>query len=76
MTRISLAEARTNFSELVHKALLGEEIIIADEQQRLIKLVPVPSTEGKRRPGSGAGQLRHMAADFDAPLENAYETKF
>jgi antitoxin (DNA-binding transcriptional repressor) of toxin-antitoxin stability system len=73
MTRISLAEAGTQFSELIHKALLGEEIIIADEQRRLVKLVPLGVSGGKRTPGSGAGQLRHMADDFDAPLEDFRE---
>jgi antitoxin (DNA-binding transcriptional repressor) of toxin-antitoxin stability system len=73
MTQLSLAEARTHFSEIIQQALLGEEIIIADEQRRLVKLVPLPASGGKRRPGSGAGQLLHMADDFDAPLEDFKE---
>lgn len=74
MTQLSLAEARTHFSEIIQQAFLGEEIIIADEQRRLVKLVPLPESVGRKRmPGSGAGQLLHMADDFDAPLEDFKE---
>ena len=73
MPQISLAEARTHFSEIIHKALLGEEIIIADEQRRLVKLVPLPQAGGKRQPGSGTGQLHYMADDFDDPLDDFKE---
>ncbi len=73
MTRISLAEVGTQFSELIHKALLGEEIIITDDQRRLVKLVPLGASGSKRTPGSGADQLRHMADDVDVPLEDFKE---
>lgn len=69
MAQLSLAEAKTHFLEIIRKALLGEEIVIADEHRPLVKIVPL-SVPGERKPGSGAGQLLYMADDFDAPLDD------
>ncbi|MCI5151132.1 MAG: type II toxin-antitoxin system Phd/YefM family antitoxin [Candidatus Electrothrix sp. MAN1_4] len=72
MTQLTLAEAKTHFLEIIRKALLGEEIVIADEDRPLVKIVPL-SASGERKPGSGAGQLLYMADDFDAPLDDFEE---
>jgi antitoxin (DNA-binding transcriptional repressor) of toxin-antitoxin stability system len=50
--------------------LLGEEIIIARDNQPLVKPVPLPPVDGKRFPGSGKGQLIKMAVDFDSPADD------
>ena len=73
MTQINIAEAKAHFSEIIQKALLGEEIIIAKGHRPLVKIVPLSTTGNKRKPGSGAGQLQYMADDFDAPLDDFKE---
>jgi prevent-host-death family protein len=65
MTQVNVSEAKARFSELIKKALTGEEVIIARDGKRLVKLVPVVERSAKRRPGSASGQV-WMADDFDA----------
>ncbi|MEA2083404.1 MAG: type II toxin-antitoxin system Phd/YefM family antitoxin [Thermodesulfobacteriota bacterium] len=73
MTQLNIAEAKAHFSEIIQKALLGEEIIIAKGHRPLVKIVPLSTTGNKRKPGSGTGQLQYMADDFDAPLDDFKE---
>jgi prevent-host-death family protein len=67
MTRVNIAQAKARFSELVRKALSGEEVVIARDNTPLLKLVPLSTPGQPRVPGSARGQIR-MAPDFDAPL--------
>jgi antitoxin (DNA-binding transcriptional repressor) of toxin-antitoxin stability system len=66
-THYNVAEAKAQFSTLIRKALQGEEVVIARDNQPLLKLVPV-GVHG-RTPGSGKGRVT-IAADFDAPLDD------
>ena len=61
---VNIAEAKTRLSELVDKASLGEEIVIAKDHRPVAKLVPLGPTRRARKPGSGKGQI-WIAADFD-----------
>ena len=65
----NIAEAKSRFSELVQKAMLGEEVVIARDNRPVVKIVPLDKSRQPRKPGSGKGQILHVAADFDAPLE-------
>ena len=69
VARYNMAEAKARFSELVQKALSGEEVILARDYKPLLKLVPLKDLEGERSPGSAKGEL-NMSPDFDAPLED------
>lgn len=66
MSQFNIAEAKAHFSELVQKAMLGEEVVIARDNKPVLKLVPLDGPKQNRRPGSGKGQILYMAADFDA----------
>lgn len=70
MSQFNIAEAKAHFSELVQKAMLGEEIIIAKDNKPLLKLLPLEAPKHARQPGSAKGQILHMAADFDATPED------
>jgi prevent-host-death family protein len=61
----NIAEAKSHFSELVKRAMLGEEIVIARDNKPILRLAPVAETRKKRQPGSGKGQILVMAPDFD-----------
>lgn len=66
MSTFNIAEAKAHFSELVQKAMLGEEVVIAKDNKPVLKLVPLEHPQQPRKPGSGKGQILHIAADFDA----------
>lgn len=66
MSQFNIAEAKAHFSELVQKAMLGEEIVIARDNKPVLKLVPLEKSKQPRQPGSGRGQIQYMAPDFDA----------
>lgn len=65
MSQFNIAEAKSHFSELVQKALMGEEVVIARDNKPLLKLVPVEEIRKKRRPGSAKGKILYVAPDFD-----------
>lgn len=68
MPQFNVAEAKARFSELLQKALTGEDVVIAKDNKPLVKLVPLKRVV-RRRPGSARGRV-WMARDFGAPLED------
>lgn len=73
MSTFNIAEAKTHFSQLVQKAMLGEEIIIAKDNTPVLKLVPLDKPTRPRQPGSGKGQILYVAPDFDDTPEGFEE---
>jgi prevent-host-death family protein len=69
MSKFNIAEAKTHFSKLVEKAMLGEEVIISKGNKPVLKLVPLDKPQRPRKPGSGKGQILYVAPDFDATPE-------
>jgi prevent-host-death family protein len=68
MSQYNIAQAKAQFSELVQRALAGEEVVIARDNRPLLRLTPLQPARCARVPGSGAAIVTSMAADFDAPL--------
>ncbi|MFU8781393.1 MAG: type II toxin-antitoxin system Phd/YefM family antitoxin [Kiritimatiellia bacterium] len=63
--------AKTHFSQLVARAMAGDEVIIAKAGQPVVCIVPYHEKHpSQRKPGSAAGQFQ-MSNDFDAPLSEA-----
>jgi prevent-host-death family protein len=69
VARFSITDAKTRFSELIQKAIAGEEVIIAKDNKPVVKVVPIVTPGRKRVPGSAKGRI-WMAADFDATPED------
>jgi antitoxin (DNA-binding transcriptional repressor) of toxin-antitoxin stability system len=69
MAQFNIAEAKSHFSELVQKALLGEEVVIARDNKPLLKLVPLNVSDRKRRPGSAKGKIVVSDAFFEPMSE-------
>lgn len=68
MHKINLKEAGTQFENLVAKAISGEDVIIFDGTQPLVKLVSLIAKQATPKRGSAKGLIK-ISADFDAPLE-------
>jgi prevent-host-death family protein len=62
---VNIAEAKAQLSDLVNKAALGEEILIARDHKPVARLVPLARASTPRKPGSAKGQV-WMSPDFDA----------
>jgi len=72
---VSLQEAQANLPELVRSLAPGEEVLIVDNDRPVARLLPAAGRPERppRRPGTLRGTVIHMAADFDAPLEDFKE---
>lgn len=74
MPKFNIAEAKTHFSELIQKAMLGEEIIIAKDNKAVAKLVPINVGRQPRVAGSAKGRI-WFAPDFDDTPEDFEDYK-
>jgi prevent-host-death family protein len=70
VSQYNIAQAKAQLSDLVQRALAGEEIVIARDNRPLLRLTPLGEVRARRVPGTAKAQIRSMAADFDAPLED------
>jgi antitoxin (DNA-binding transcriptional repressor) of toxin-antitoxin stability system len=68
MIQVTIKEAETHLKQLIQQALEGEEIVISQDQQPLVKLVALPEALKQRRIGHAKGVIIYMADDFDEPL--------
>ncbi len=66
---VNVHEAKTNFSKLLQRVILGDEIIIARAGVPIAKLVRYVAKKPKRELGKYRGQI-WVADDFDGPLPN------
>lgn len=74
MTTVTIEEAQSKLSELIHQLAAGEELVITENEQPVARLVPEPPVENKPRvPGTLRGTVLYMASDFDAPLDDFKE---
>jgi prevent-host-death family protein len=67
MAQFNIAEAKARFSELVERALAGDEVVVARDNKPLLKLVPLAEPGRARKPGSARGQI-WMSEEFDDPI--------
>lgn len=68
MTTLELKQAKNQLNELLETVLKGEEIIITENNEPVIKLSPIKlEKKTSRQPGSAEGKI-WIADDFDAPL--------
>ena len=72
MYQIELEKAKAQIASLLQTALDGEEIVITQNDQPVLKLVPVPAVKSRRQSGSAKGLIT-MSDDFDEPLEDFAE---
>jgi len=67
MPTITIHKAKTNLSRLIKKACEGEDIVIARGSEPVVRLVPIASARGNRKPGALKGKLK-VGPEFFEPL--------
>ena len=72
MNQINIEEAKTNLPELIDAAINGEEIVIAKDEQHVVKLVPISRAKPRPQFGSAKGLIA-ISDDFDEPLQDFAE---
>lgn len=72
MTQVNVAEAKAKLSDLLERAVAGEDIVIARNGRPRVRLVPVLVRTEPRKPGALKGQI-WMAPDFDDDLTDTFE---
>src|ERR1051326_9163942 len=65
---VNIHEAKTNFSKVLQRVILGDEIIIAKAGVPVAKLVRYISKKSGKRPLGFYRDQIWIADDFDAPL--------
>ena len=78
--QVNIAEAKAKLSELLDRALAGEEIVIARAGRPVARLAPVAAPK-RRKPGAWRGWAASVPTEvFLAPMDpealNAAEGKF
>ena len=66
---IDIAEAETRLPQLIQKALSGEEILVAEAGDPVVRLTPVRALSKPRISGAWKGK-GWIGKDFDAPLSD------
>jgi len=69
MAQFDLDEANARFEELMQRAMLGEEVVVAVDNRPVVKLVVIKPVA--RKPGTGKGIW--MSPDFDEPLDDFWK---
>ena len=65
MATISVYNARAAFSQLIQRALAGEEFVITRRGKPAVRLVPVEEARKLRKPGALKGKLELPEGFFD-----------
>jgi len=71
----NISEAKTNLSQLIKRALAGDEVIIARANEPLVKLTPVTQDVSPRVGGFWAGQVKFIGDwdEADREIEAMFE---
>ena len=72
MYQIELDKAKSQLEFLIRTALNGEEVVITQNDEPVLKLVPVSKSTVRRKAGTAKGMVS-MSEDFDEPLEDFRE---
>ena len=74
MTQYDNAEAKAQLFKQLQKALLGEDVVNAQDKQPLLRLASIEPIRANRVPGSARGKIVAIAPDFDDPLTDFQAT--
>jgi prevent-host-death family protein len=72
MQQVNVEEAKAHLPDLIKAAANGEEVIITENEQPVVRLVPISKEKPKRQFG-GAKGLIIFNEGWDEPLEDFKE---
>jgi prevent-host-death family protein len=72
---VNVHEAKTHLSRLLHRVVLGEEILIGNAGRPVAPIVGVRRHVPRRTPGSARGRIKILPS-FDAPLPKEIRNAF
>lgn len=72
MAQFNIHIAKAHLSELIQRAMLGEEVIIAKDNKPVAKLTPLQTFKQQRRLGTAKGMFE-LSEDFNEPLDDFHE---
>lgn len=70
--KVSVYEAKSKLSQMINKALDGEEVVITRNGEETVRLIPVPKKKKRDWIGMYEGQIQ-IHDDFDEPLPDFEE---
>lgn len=73
MKTVSIHEAKTHLSRLIQQALDGEEIVIANRNEPMVRLQVIREALPQRRFGGLKSVVVEIGPSFDEPLEDFEE---
>ena len=72
MQQVTIDEAKAHLLDLIEAALNGVEIVIAKDEQPIVKIVPIIQSKLQPKFGSAQGLIT-ISEDFDEPLDDFKE---
>jgi antitoxin (DNA-binding transcriptional repressor) of toxin-antitoxin stability system len=74
MPTVTIEEAQKKLSELIHRLMPSEEVVITENDQPVARLVgTAPPPRKPRQLGTLRGTVLYMAPDFHQPLDEFKE---
>jgi prevent-host-death family protein len=74
-TTVNIHQAKTHLSQLLEQVQQGQEVTIAKSGQPIARLTALPPERRRiAAPGSLAGRGYGIAEDFDAPLDQLFNS--
>lgn len=68
--QVNIHEAKSQLSRLIQRSLNGEEVIIARNNQPVVRLQVIHSPIKKRKLGALQGLVKSIEPDFNDPLDD------
>lgn len=68
--QVNIHEAKSQLSKLIQLSLNGVEVVIARNNQPVVRLEVIKPSVIKRKLGSLQGIILSIPADFNAPLDD------
>ncbi|VAX10455.1 hypothetical protein MNBD_GAMMA26-212 [hydrothermal vent metagenome] len=68
--QVNIHQAKSQLSKLIERAIAGEEVIIARNNEPTVRLEVLSKVRRKRKLGTLNGLVIRMADDFDEPLDD------
>jgi antitoxin (DNA-binding transcriptional repressor) of toxin-antitoxin stability system len=74
MSQYNIHMVKAHLSELIQRAMMGEEIIIAKDNKPIARITAFNPVTNQRKVGLAKGMIK-LSKDFDEPLDDFEDYK-